>query len=288
MIQKTKRKLKHYLYDLLDRVYVPFDKQYIFRGKNILQIPHKKNRRGGKLSYAEWAHVIGIFQTLMFVHLGQRENNQIVDIGCGTGLLGIASKPFLGENGCFVGIDVIKRDIEFCRKHYTSSKYSFIHFDVSNAAYAPEQRKGILPWSLESNRFDLVTALSVWTHFQEKDALFYIGEVSRVLKSGGKAIITFFLLDDAYERTLSTRTHKKGEFHMTEQIRWIFDQPAYGSDAWFCPRWVNVPEEAIGITKEGFERLIRETDLSVITHYQGNWKEIPGVFFQDVVVFQKT
>jgi SAM-dependent methyltransferase len=274
-------------YRLIDRLYVPLDRKCVRRTRNIRLIPRANNRRGGKYSYAEWAHVIGIFQTLMYLHLDSEEDNLVLDVGCGTGLLGIASEPFLGDKGRYVGIDVMKRDIDFCLNHYPLPRFSFIHFDVNNPAYTPTQKGGKQKWNLSENNFDLLTALSVWTHLNEDDAKFYFGEVNRVLKPGGKAIITFFLLDEMYEKSLSVRTSKNGRFHMTRQDQWIFDQPAYGSNAWFCPKWAEVPESAMGLTNEGLDRLIAQTDLKTTAYYPGNWKELPGVFFQDVIVFEK-
>ena len=275
------------LYRFLDRFYVPLDQSHILRTKNIRLIPNEDNRRGGKYSYAEWAHVIGIFQTVMCVALDRKENNFILDVGCGTGLLGIASEPFLGRSGRYVGIDVMKNDIDFCRNHFPSPGFEFIHFDINNPAYAPSQRNERVHWPLDAASFDLVTALSVWTHLSEDDALFYFKEVSRVLKPGGKAIMTFFLLDEIYETSLKTRSRKEGRYHMTAQDTWIFDQPAYGSNAWFHPQWAEIPESAIGITKEGLKRLVSSARLELVQHFHGNWKEVPGVFFQDVLIFQK-
>lgn len=274
-------------YKLLDRFYIRLDRTHIRRTKNIRLIPTENNRRGGKYSYAEWAHVIGIFQTLMFIHLDNKDDNRILDVGCGTGLLGIASEPFLGRNGHYVGIDVLKSDIDFCRNYYPSPVFEFVHFNVNNPAYAPSQECKKLQWPIDSTTFDLVTALSVWTHLNEEDALFYIKEVNRVLRPGGKAIITFFLLDELYQRSLNMRSKEAGKYHMTSQEQWIFDQPAYGSDAWFCPKWVQVPENAIGITNAGLNCLISVAKMELIGHYQGNWKEVPGAFFQDVLVFKK-
>ncbi len=274
-------------YKMLDRIYISLDKKHIRRTKNIRLIPSEDNRRGGKYSYAEWAHVIGIFQTLMFIHLDKKGNNRILDVGCGTGILAISSEPFIGEKGCYVGIDVMKKDIEFCRSNYHKSKFSFIYFDVDNPMYAPHQKKEKMKWDLDNDSFDLVTALSVWTHLKEEDAIFYLKEVSRVLKPGAKAIITFFILDNLYEESLNMRRNERGKYHMTSQDRWIFDQPAYGSDAWFHPQWAKVPESAIGITTDGLNRLMVETGLKKIVSYPGNWKEVPGVFFQDVLIFQK-
>jgi SAM-dependent methyltransferase len=140
---------------------------------------------------------------------------------------------------------------------------------------------------LKDADFDFVTALSVWTHFNEQDALFYLQEVRRVLKPGGKAMITFFVLDEIYQKTLGMRSDEPGRYHGTSQKSWIFDRPAHGSDAWFCPSWVNVPEEAIGVTPAGLDRLMATAELELVEKYRGNWKEVPGVFFQDILVFQK-
>lgn len=287
ILRKIFSKLKIIPYKVLDRFYISLDKKNVRRTKNILLIPQENKRRGGKYSYAEWAHVIGIFQTLMCIHLDNDTDNNILDVGCGTGLLAIASQPFLGDKGGYVGIDVMKKDIDFCRCHYPSSSFEFIHFEANNPAYAPSQKDRV-GWNIDNASFDLVIALSVWTHLNEKDALFYIKEVNRVLKSGGKAIITVFLLDDLYERSLGMRNLKeKGKYHMTPQKQWIFDRPAYNSDMWFCPNWVQVPEEAIGVTKIGLNRLSSEGEMKIIEFYQGNWKEVPGLFFQDILVFQK-
>ena len=275
-------------YHFLDSLYSSLDRKHIRRTRNIRLIPNERNRKGGKHAYSEWAHVIGIFQTLMFLHLEKKESNMILDVGCGTGLLGIASEPFLGLDGKYVGIDVMKKNIDFCREHYPSENFEFIHFDVNNAIYAPAQKDTKSKWPVESESFDLTTALSVWTHLNEEDALFYFKEISRVLKPGGRAIVTFFLLDEVYEKSLSMRSGQEGRFHMTSQNKWVFDQPSYRSDAWLHPKWTKVPERAIGITNVGLDRLTSNSGLKLIEQHQGNWKEVPGVFFQDVLIFQKT
>ncbi len=263
------------------------DRRRIYRTRNIRLIPGQGDRRGGKLSYAEWAHVIGIFQALMFIHLDKKEGNKILDIGCGTGLLGIASEPFVASGGSCTGLDVMKEDIDFCRRHYPSPPFKFIHLNMKNPKYAPDQEDKKLPWPVEGESFDLALALSVWTHLNEEDAVFYMKEVRRVLKPGGKAIISFFLLDELYRESLGKRFKEPGRFHMTPQTDWIFDRPAYGSSSWFCPKWVKYPESAIGVTSEGLERMLSEAGIELAAQYQGNWKEAPGVFFQDVLVLRR-
>ena len=271
-------------YRLLDRLYLPLDRQLVRRTRNLRLLPAAAERTGGKFSYAEWAHVVGIFQTLIGLHLNCKGDSEILDVGCGTGLMGIAAEPFLGR---YVGLDVIKGQLDFCRRHYPSPPFEFIHLDVKNPAYASHQTGRRKRWPVEANRFDLVTALSVWTHLNQEDALFYFDEIDRVLKPGAKAIVTFFVLDARYYDGLRGRSGDQGRYHASSQQRWIFDQPAYGSDDWFHPRWAPVPETAIGVTRAGLDRLMGHSELALVEHHQGNWKEEPGLFFQDVLVFQK-
>lgn len=275
------------LYGVLDEAFLPLDREHIRRSNNIRLIPHKRFRQGGKHSYAEWAHVVGIFQTLLFLHLKGSEDNRVLDIGCGWGLMGIAAEPFIGAHGQYTGIDVEPSAIAFCRSHYPSGLFEFIEFDVSNALYAPDRVGEQAAWPVPADSYDMVTALSVWTHFHERDALFYLQEVARVLKPGGKAVISAFLLDDAYQQSVASRNSRPGRFHRLPQDRWVFDQTMEGSGNWYYPAWVDVPEQAIAINEQGLAQLLESANLRVLESHQGNWKEVPGLFFQDVLVLQK-
>lgn len=123
----------------------------------------------------------GIFQILIYQNLDKKEENLILDMGCGRGLLAIASEPFLGEKGAYYGVDVRLEDIEFCSRHYDSQKFHFIDLKAKNPHYSPlGEEKPKLPF--EDDFFDLVTALSVWTHLSEEDSLFDFSEISGLMK----------------------------------------------------------------------------------------------------------
>ena len=71
--------MKPKLFRWLDRVFRETDRTHIRRTKNIRLIPAYHDRRGGKLSYAEWAHVIGIFQTLLYQELEKKTGANILE-----------------------------------------------------------------------------------------------------------------------------------------------------------------------------------------------------------------
>ena len=275
------------LYTELDRQYMAMDKDLVVRTRNIRLVPDFANRRGGKTAYGEWCHVIGLFQSLIAINLTQSQGAHILDVGCGTGLLGIASEPFVQDGGRYTGIDINRSDIDFCKSHYPKNcHFAFIHLDVGNPHYAPAQgaRK---PWAVPDASQDLVTALSVWTHLRKEDAVFYFREIDRVLKPGVKAIVTFFLLDQTYQDTVDLRNDERGKFNGTATKTWIFDRPCPDSTEWYHPKQIDIPEKAVGVTPQGLSTLIEDTRLTHLSTHLGNWKERPGIFFQDILIFQK-
>lgn len=272
---------------VLDSLFLRVDKANIIWTRNIRLIPRKKFRKGARTSYAEYGHVIGIFQTLIKQSLKSVNNVRILDIGCGTGLMGMASEPLLFEGGHYTGIDLIDNNVKYCKAHFDPKYFNFILSEATNSAYNPGGIVKKTKWDLKDNTFDLVTALSVWTHLDEDDAVFYLKEVKRVLKPGGRAIITFFFLNELYRAGIDQRVKRESFFHMTSPGKWVFDKPVYDSKNWFCPQWARVPESAIGINERGMDKLLKESGLEINSIMAGNWKEIPGVYFQDIIIFEK-
>lgn len=287
-IRKAKSDLEASRYRLLDKLFTKLDRKFIRRTNNIDLIPLEAARKGGKYSYGEWAHVIGIFQTLIALNLNKHTGNRILDIGCGTGLLGIAAKPFVESAGTYIGVDIQRGDIEFCRNHYPAETYEFHHIETQNPVYAPDQNTELTAFPVAQTSVDLVTALSVWTHFCEEHALFHFKEIDRVLKPGGRAIVTFFLLDEFYDENSKQPAARNSKFHQIRQSQLKFQRPAYGSDAWYYTNTVEIPEDMIGITPKGLDRLLEETSMTLVETYPGNWKNRPGVYYQDVLIFEKS
>ena len=171
------------------------------RGGVLTLIPKFSDRQGGlgTTTYGEWCYILGVFQSIIFLHLPKERPIEMLDVGCGVGRMFLAARTHLTDSDHYTGIDVNKRVIEICKRQYTQSNVSFLHFDASNAVYSDKKYEPPKPWPLAEGRYNLITALSVWTHLREEDWIFYLHEVRRTLTLDGPVIISFFVLDVRYD-----------------------------------------------------------------------------------------
>jgi SAM-dependent methyltransferase len=102
-----------------------------------------------------------------------RDLGAILDFGCGCGRV---IRHWAGTHAAIHGCDYNRRSIRWCRRHLT-----FAAFEV-NGLRPP------LPYADE--RFDLVYALSVFTHLPEPLLSAWMSEIERVVKRGGYLVIS--------------------------------------------------------------------------------------------------
>lgn len=273
-------------YFCVEKLFRIFEDRRLSRAGHLSLIPNSLERRGGTITYVEWGYTIGWISALISKN-APKSKFKMLDVGCGIGRVYIASLPQRADGSEYVGIDVMERDIKYCKNKYRNdSTAAFFHLNVANSSYAPGQPEELKPWEFESDSFDLVTAISVWTHLKENDSRYYLKEVRRVLRKGGRAIITFFVLDDVYFASVPERADVKSVFYPEKQTRWIFDTPAYGSMDWLTLNWVTTPEWAIGIRSAAFEQMIEECGLRVVEWHRGSFREQRGLYFQDILIFE--
>lgn len=100
--------------------------------------------------------------------------SHILDLGCGCGRVIRHLKPL--ANAQLYGTDYNPKLIEWCK-----GNLQFAHFDVNDLR--PPLRYG-------NAKFDLVYALSVFTHLPEDLQLRWMDELRRVIRAGGYLLIT--------------------------------------------------------------------------------------------------
>ncbi len=140
------------------------------------------------------------FKEIFISHCGLLPHHQVLDVGSGIGRIAIPLTGYLSENAAYEGFDIVKTGVDWCKKNITASfpNFKFTHIDLENDLYnlTTSKRAKDFVFPYENSRFDLVILTSVFTHMMPEDVENYIEQISKVLKQGGRCIMTFFLLNE--------------------------------------------------------------------------------------------
>jgi ubiquinone/menaquinone biosynthesis C-methylase UbiE len=107
---------------------------------------------------------------------GLREIGYVIDVGCGSGRLGLALRSF--PNIKFMGIDIVPEMIAFANEKCERPDWRFL---VVEGLSIPEN-DGVA---------DYVSFFSVITHLKPQESLQYLRDAKRTLKRGGKIVASF-------------------------------------------------------------------------------------------------
>lgn len=128
-----------------------------------------------------------------------KPDDRILDVGCGCGQMASALTGYLDKRGSYEGFDIEGTLIEWCWRNISSRypNFRFIKSNVYNKIFNP---KGKFPASsyrfpYDDESFDFVLVKSVFMHMLPADMEKYLSEVFRVLKGGGKCLVSYFLLN---------------------------------------------------------------------------------------------
>ena len=131
-------------------------------------------------------------------------DDRVLDVGCGAGRLAGPLTGFLGPEGSYEGFDSSKERIDWCNEHIAPHhpRFRFTVADVYSGQYNPAAapRRASTSFPYGDGEFDVVLLSSVFTHMLPDDVAHYLDEIGRVMKPGGRSMITWFLLNDEVER----------------------------------------------------------------------------------------
>ncbi|HKP73853.1 MAG TPA: methyltransferase domain-containing protein [Pyrinomonadaceae bacterium] len=206
-----------------------------------------------------------------------RPQDRVLDVGCGTGRMARPLTKYL-RGGSYEGFDIAADAIDWCQKHITPKhpNFKFQVADVYNKAYNPRGKSQAsryrFPFPGES--FDFVSLTSVFTHMLTADMENYMSEIARVLKPGGRCLITYLLLNDESRRLIAAKKSYHTLGYETEGC-WFED--------------ANCPEAVVGYDEPAIRDLYRRSELDISERIRfGSWCGRPdGMSWQDVVIAVK-
>lgn len=211
-----------------------------------------------------------------FLEFGElKPDHRVLDVGCGIGRMAVPLTRYLSERGEYEGFDVVGKGIDWCRKNISRRfpNFSFRRADVFNRQY---HRKGTRKaceyrFPYRDGNFDFVFLTSVFTHMLPADMENYLSEISRVLKSGGKCLITFFLMNPE-----SSELIREGRSHLD------FVHPGRG----FMTVDPETPEHAVAFEESRIRGLFEKNRLDLLDPVRyGSWcGRTEFLSFQDIVL----
>jgi ubiquinone/menaquinone biosynthesis C-methylase UbiE len=147
------------------------------------------------------------FQTISDEHMRELDSQfplraglRVLELGCGIGRDAIPLAEIIGPTGSYVGVDIIKPSIDWCKSAITA-RYPWMHFvhhDVADRLHNPAG--AILYTSVHlppaNGSVDLVVAQSVFTHMLEDAVRHYLCEFARIIEPDGVVYATSFVVCD--------------------------------------------------------------------------------------------
>ncbi|NNE58250.1 MAG: class I SAM-dependent methyltransferase [Hellea sp.] len=204
---------------------------------------------------------------------GLTPDMDVLDVGCGQGRMARPLVEFLGA-GTYSGFDIVKSGIDWCKTHYLDvPNFKFDHVPVYNKRY---NKSGVVKASeftfpYKDNQFDMVFLTSVFTHMFAKDVENYLLEIARILRPGGKCLITWFLLNE-----------------QSRAAREPFYNFAYDFDNVSKTTTPKSPEAAMAFDEEFVRGLYEKTGLVMQDIELGSWANPNSEFqLQDMIIAKK-
>jgi SAM-dependent methyltransferase len=137
---------------------------------------------------------------------GLQPDHRVLDVGCGFGRV---ARPLVGDLGtdhgaAYIGFDVDAVAVGWCQARYPDH-FHFVLADLFNPRWHPTGtgKASEYRFPAEDASVDVVAMTSVLTHLLEQEAGHYLDEIARVLRPGGRALLTLFVLDDGSREAMA-------------------------------------------------------------------------------------
>jgi SAM-dependent methyltransferase len=231
----------------------------------------------------EWFRWAEEWSVFLRVYGRLAARSRVLEIGCGLGRVAFPLRYVLGPEGSYEGFEITRAKVEFLQEHFerTHPNFRFTWADVHNTYYNPDgaTRAEEYAFPYPAGSFDVVYAASVFTHLLPPAAAHYIAEAARVLRPGGRCVLSFFLLDFYRRGQQRPRPFSRPAFS--------FDHPWEGHGDGFSVGVPDNPEEMTAYGLALVEQYAAEAGLGVVqAPVPGLWSgsaETP-VGAQDLVV----
>jgi SAM-dependent methyltransferase len=118
----------------------------------------------------------GVLERQLLIQHGLLPDHYVVDVGCGSGRLAKALAGY--SRGRYLGLDVVPALVDYARQITARPDW---RFEIVEGFHIPET----------DAQADVVCFFSVFTHLLHEHSYVYLREAVRVLRPGGKVVLSF-------------------------------------------------------------------------------------------------
>jgi SAM-dependent methyltransferase len=196
----------------------------------------------------------------------------ILDLGCGCGRILAGWEGRLSPETRLFGCDINPKLVDFCQEKITFA-------EVVRNLYYPQ-----LPYG--DSQFDFIYAISVYTHLSLPAMLQWTGEILRILRPGGIALIT---THGSYYASSLAQISKEGSALLAERGHYVH---LFGSAS---ETWEGSNNYAAYVSPDFLRRLF--VGFQMLRMYPGvshgpileHWHQVNEflVAYQDIAIFRK-
>jgi len=207
-----------------------------------------------------------------------KPTSRVLDMGCGCGLLELELEKVVTRGEC-CGFDIHRPSINWASKHIggRNPHFRFIHADIYNEAYWPAGKLDARTFlaQFRVSPFDIIVAKSLFTHMLPDELSLYFEAVAANLTADGKAMLTFFLLNEDQSRL---------EALSRNQIAFL---PPEG-DSTHRIRYQNAPTAAVAYQEKTLAVRLALAGLQVVETRYGSWSgRDDGLSLQDILIVSR-
>lgn len=217
----------------------------------------------------------GFLHNYLVVRAGLRKEHSVLDIGSGNGKLARVLAEYL-TSGRYVGFDIVRDTVLWCQERYARfSNFEFFHADIYSDWYnlgsSLKAENYVFPAS--DCTFDIAFASSLFTHLLPDETAQYLRESYRVLKPGGRLLLTCFIINpfNRYGQHLV----QGRRFSLASPQHFVIDRAA--------------PSRGVAYDEASIRSLVHDAGFRIAEVSFGRWSNGIDVIgaFQDVIVAVK-
>jgi SAM-dependent methyltransferase len=247
-------------------------------GRDAAMVPPRALMFDGTADYVDFKRNGDEFFKYYVDSCDLRPDDALLDVGSGIGRKTLPLTHYLGPRGRYEGIEIVGAGVDWCRRRITPRfpQFHFQQIDVYNHYYHPagKQLASEYRFPFADATFDVAVLGSVFTHLLPADMENYLAQVSRVLKPGGRCLVTYFLLNPESTQLIESGRSSLDLRHGAGSYR-VAD-PAE-------------PERVVGYDQQHVETLYRQNRLQILQPIRyGSWCGRGAYLsYQDIVVARK-